>query len=309
MSYRRLTDVIELIKNAGLAADAVIMVIDDALAEDLGGRGVLPKGIGLGVDVTSEATIAADARSSAKLVARAAGVLAGGPIAAAVFARVCEPAGEYAIDLLRTDGELVVRGDVVIAVEGNTRALLTAERVALNLMSLMSGVATATREWVDALSGTTTRIRDTRKTIPGLRTLQKYSVRVAGGVNHRQCLADAALIKDNHVIAAGGVVPAFQAVRTRYPELPIQVEVTEAEQVAELVAVGATDILLDNMAPETMRSVVAEFGDHVVFEASGGLTLADAKTVAATGVDFVAVGAITHSAPILDLALDFVEQV
>ncbi len=299
---------IELIKKAGLDDTAVFMIIDDALAEDLGGRGVLPEGAGHGVDVTSVATIAADARAVARLVVRADGVLAGAAVAAAAFARVCAPAGPYVIEVTGVDGAPVRRGDLVLTVEGNTRALLTAERVALNLITLMSGVATATRAWVDALAGTTTRVLDTRKTTPGLRTLQKYAVRIAGGVNHRLCLTDAALIKDNHVIAAGGVVPAFRSVRDHYPDLPIRVEVTNREQVAELAAAGATEILLDNMAPETMRSVVAEFGGRMVFEASGGMTLADAAAVATTGVDFVSVGAITHSAPILDLALDFVES-
>ncbi|WP_217428398.1 carboxylating nicotinate-nucleotide diphosphorylase [Microlunatus speluncae] len=307
MSITDLAGAGELIKAAGLDVAAVFMIIDDALAEDLGGRGVLPEGAGYGVDVTSVATIAADARAVARLVLREDGVLAGTAVAAATFARVCEPAGPYAIEVTGVDGSPVRRGDLVLTVEGNTRAVLTGERIALNLITMMSGVATATSAWVDALAGTSTRVRDTRKTTPGLRTLQKYAVRIAGGVNHRKCLADAALIKDNHVIAAGGVVPAYRSVRARYPELPIQVEVTKPEQVGELVAAGATEILLDNMAPETMRSVVAEFGDAVVFEASGGLTLADAAAAAATGVDYVAVGAITHSAPILDLALDFVE--
>jgi nicotinate-nucleotide pyrophosphorylase (carboxylating) len=307
MSISSLAEATQLIKEAGLDPDTVIMIIDEALAEDLGGRGVLPEGTGYGVDVTSEATIPADARATARLVVRADGVLAGTAVAAAAFARVLEPTGPYAIDVAGIDGRPVRRGDLVLTVDGNTRAVLTAERVALNLITVMSGVATAARSWVDALAGTRTSVRDTRKTIPGLRMLQKYAVRTAGGVNHRQCLADAALIKDNHVIAAGGVVPAFQSVRHRYPDLPIQVEVTKPEQVAELVAAGATEILLDNMDAETMRSVVAEFGDRVVFEASGGLTLAVAQEVAATGVHFVAVGAITHSAPILDLALDFVE--
>lgn len=308
MKITDLAGSIELIKKAGLDDAAVFMIIDDALAEDLGGRGVLPTGAGYGVDVTSTATIPADARAVARLVVRADGVLAGAAVAAAAFARVCEPAGPYEIEVTGVDGAPVRRGDLVLTVEGNTRAVLTAERVALNLITMMSGVATATRDWVDALAGTTTRVLDTRKTTPGLRTLQKYAVRIAGGVNHRKCLADAALIKDNHVIAAGGVVPAYRSVRDHYPDLPIRVEVTNPEQVAELAAAGATEILLDNMAPETMRSVVAEFGDRMVFEASGGLTLADAAAVAATGVDFVSVGAITHSAPILDLALDFVES-
>ena len=159
----------------------------------------------------------------------------------------------------------MARGDVLATVTGNARALLTAERVALNLLTLMSGVATATAAWVRALAGTRTRVRDSRKTVPGLRMLQKYAVRVAGGVNHRMCLADAALIKDNHVIAAGGVVPAYQAVRAAFPDLAVQVEVTTHEQAREVVAAGADEILLDNMDAEQMRAVVAEFS------APGGL--------------------------------------
>jgi nicotinate-nucleotide pyrophosphorylase (carboxylating) len=177
--------------------------------------------------------------------------------------------------------------------------------VALNLISLMSGVATATNAWVEALSGTRTRVRDTRKTAPGLRMLQKYAVRVAGGVNHRMSLADAALIKDNHVLAAGGVVEAFQAVRSAYPDIPVQVEVTTREQAQAVVSAGASDILLDNMTPEEMAAVVAELGSAARFEASGGLSLSEAAAVARTGVNYVAVGAITHSAPALDIALDF----
>jgi nicotinate-nucleotide pyrophosphorylase (carboxylating) len=168
----------------------------------------------------------------------------------------------------------------------------------------MSGTATATAAWVRALDGTGTRVRDSRKTVPGLRMLQKYAVRVAGGVNHRMGLADAALIKDNHVIAAGGVVPAYQAVRAAFPDLPVQVEVTSHEQARAVIAVGAEDILLDNMTPEVMRAVIAEFAGRARFEASGGLRLENATSVAATGVDYVAVGEITHSSRILDIALD-----
>ena len=208
------------------------------------------------------------------------------------------------ITLDAADGDQIEADQVVATVSGNTRALLTAERVALNLLTMMSGVATATRAWVDALAGTRTRIRDTRKTTPGLRMLQKYAVRAGGGTNHRMCLADAALIKDNHVIAAGGVVSAFHAVRTAFPELPVQVEVTTAEQAREVVAAGAGDILLDNMTHAEMAAIVTELSAAATFEASGGLTLEDATAVALTGVDFVAVGAITHSARILDLSLD-----
>jgi nicotinate-nucleotide pyrophosphorylase (carboxylating) len=191
-----------------------------------------------------------------------------------------------------------------VRVDGGTRALLTAERVALNLLTLTSGVATATRAWVDALAGTGARVRDTRKTIPGLRMLQKYAVRVGGGVNHRMSLADAALVKDNHVVAAGGVVEAYERVRAMFPDLWVQVEVTTPEQARAVVDAGATDVLLDNMSLATMSEVVAALKGRAQFEASGGLTLASAASVAQTGVDFIAVGAITHSAPILDIAMD-----
>jgi len=188
---------------------------------------------------------------------------------------------------------------------GNIRALLAAERVALNLITMMSGVATATRAWVDALAGTKTQVRDSRKTIPGLRMLQKYAVRIGGGINHRMSLADAALIKDNHVIAAGGVVEAYRAVRQSFPEISVEVEVTSVEQARQVVAAGASAVLLDNMSTDAMASIVAELADRATFEASGGLTLLNAAEVAQTGVNFVAVGAITHSAPALDIALDF----
>jgi nicotinate-nucleotide pyrophosphorylase (carboxylating) len=172
----------------------------------------------------------------------------------------------------------------------------------------MSGVASATRAWVDALTGTNTKVRDSRKTLPGLRMLQKYAVRVAGGINHRMSLADAALIKDNHVIAAGGVVEAYRAVRQSFPDVPVEVEVTSAEQAREVVAAGATEILLDNMSTDVMAGIVAELADLATFEASGGLTLLNAAEVAQTGVNFVAVGTITHSAPSLDIALDFLQE-
>ena len=237
-------------------------------------------------------------------MARQPGTVAGVAVAAYTVAVVCAPAGPFQIDILVADGAAVSRGDVLITVTGNARALLTAERVGLNLLTMMSGVATATRGWVDALAGTGTRVRDTRKTVPGLRMLQKYAVRTAGGVNHRMSLADMALIKDNHVIAAGGVVPAFLAVRQAFPDIAVQVEVTTAEQARAVVAAGAVDLLLDNMTTDQMRDIVTELSGRATFEASGGLTVAKATEVAATGVQFVAVGAVTHSAPILDIALD-----
>jgi nicotinate-nucleotide pyrophosphorylase (carboxylating) len=300
-----LAEAAELISSCGLDTEAVDLIVREALDEDLGGRGVLRQGTGAGVDVTSVATIGVDAQTTADFVARASGTFVGGPVAAYVMALVCAGAGSFQIGVHCAEGQPVTAGDIVLSVQGNTRALLRGERVALNLLTGMSGVATATRAWVEALAGTRTRVRDSRKTIPGLRMLQKYAVRTAGGVNHRMSLADAALIKDNHVLAAGGVVPAYQAVRNAFPEIAIQVEVTTHDQAREVIAAGATDVLLDNMNAGQMAAVVAELGAAATFEASGGLTLASAARIASTGVDFVAVGAITHSAQILDIALDF----
>jgi nicotinate-nucleotide pyrophosphorylase (carboxylating) len=303
-TYRRLTEIVDRLSAEGLDAAAVALIVSEALGEDLGGRGVLPPGVGAGFDVTSYATIPAEAVARGELVARAAGTIAGISVAAYALAVVAEPAGEFEFTSHRDDGSTVARGDVLATVTANARALLSAERVALNLLTLMSGTATATAAWVRALAGTGTRVRDSRKTVPGLRMLQKYAVRTAGGVNHRMGLADAALIKDNHVIAAGGVVPAYEAVRAAFPDLPVQVEVTGYEQARAVIAAGATEILLDNMTAEEMRAVIADFGAQATFEASGGLRLENATSVAATGAKFVAVGAITHSATILDIALD-----
>lgn len=300
-----LTDAEGLVTAAGLDLNAVSLIISEALEEDLGGRGVLPLGAGVGLDVTSCATIPAAQTAHGEFVVRESGTVAGLPVAAYAVATVCAPADEFKLTLQATDGDRVARGDVLMSITGNARALLTVERVALNLITMMSGVATATRAWVDALAGTNTKVRDSRKTLPGLRMLQKYAVRVAGGINHRMSLADAALIKDNHVIAAGGVVEAYRAVRKSFPNVPVEVEVTSAEQARLVVAAGATEILLDNMGSDAMAGIVAESADLATFEASGGLTLLNAAEVAQTGVNFVAVGAITHSAPALDIALDF----
>ncbi|MCW2812007.1 MAG: carboxylating nicotinate-nucleotide diphosphorylase [Friedmanniella sp.] len=306
MTLSTLDQVEDLVVAAGLDRDALSLIVSEALGEDLGGRGVLPPGTSRGIDVTSYATIGPDATARGEFVARRPGVVAGLPVAAYVVAVVCAPAGPFAVELQVADGDEVAVGDVLISVSGNARALLTAERVALNLLTLMSGTATATAAWAAALAGTRARVRDSRKTVPGLRMLQKYAVRVGGGVNHRMCLSDQALIKDNHVIAAGGVVPAFLAVRSAFPDLHVQVEVTSAQQARDVVGAGARDILLDNMSPAEMAAIVAELGDRATWEASGGLSLASAAVVAHTGVDFIAVGAITHSAPLLDIALDLV---
>jgi nicotinate-nucleotide pyrophosphorylase (carboxylating) len=308
MIHTTLAEIEGLVTAAGLDLDVLSLIISEALDEDLGGRGVLPPGSGAGLDVTSHATIPATRTARGDFVVRERGTVAGLPVAAYTVASVCSRVGDFELALHATDGDRVARGDVLISVTGNARALLTAERVALNLITMMSGVATATRAWVDALAGTNTKVRDSRKTLPGLRMLQKYAVRVAGGINHRMSLADAALIKDNHVIAAGGVVEAYRAVRESFPDMPVEVEVTSVEQAREVVAAGASDILLDNMSTDAMAAIVAELSDRATFEASGGLTLLNAAEVAQTGVNFVAVGAITHSAPALDIALDFASR-
>ena len=238
----------------------------------------------------------------ADLVARAPGVVAGLPVAEVVFHHVVGAALQ--VEPGAADGDRVQRGDVLLSVRGPVSDLLTAERTALNYLCHLSGVATATARWVDALAGTRARVRDTRKTTPGLRALEKYAVRCGGGVNHRATLSDQALVKDNHVLAAGGVVPAYDAVRARYPDLPVQVEVTTLDQLRALLEAGAPEILLDNMSTETMAVAVRITDGRARLEASGGLSLDRAREVAATGVDLIAVGALTHSAPVLDVAMD-----
>jgi nicotinate-nucleotide pyrophosphorylase (carboxylating) len=279
----------------GLDPDYVRDLVRRALAEDLAG----------GDDVTSAATVPAGQTAIGDLVARADGVVAGLPVAAVVFATV-DPAIRY--EARAADGDHVRRGDVLATVSGPTRSLLTAERTALNLLCHLSGVATATAQWVAAVRGTGARIRDTRKTTPGLRALEKYAVRQGGGVNHRMSLSDAALVKDNHVIAAGGVAKAFELVRAKYPDLPVEVECDSVDDVRAAVAAGADLVLLDNMSPALMAEAVAITRPaHTRTEASGGLTLDTAEAVAATGVDYISVGALTHSAKVLDIALDLRE--
>jgi nicotinate-nucleotide pyrophosphorylase (carboxylating) len=236
------------------------------------------------------------------LTARAAGVVAGIPVAARVFEIVSE--GGIEASLVRADGARVQPGDVVLTVTGRTRALLVAERTALNLLCHLSGVATATAAWADALAGTRARVRDTRKTTPGMRALEKYAVRCGGGVNHRMGLWDAALVKDNHVVAAGGVAEAFRAVRAQFPGVPVEVEVDSLEQLDAVVAAGADLVLLDNFTPAQTAEAVARVSGRCELESSGGLSLGVARAYAETGVDYLAVGALTHSAPVLDLGAD-----
>jgi nicotinate-nucleotide pyrophosphorylase (carboxylating) len=277
--------------------DVVDAVIDTALAEDLGANG----------DITSAATVEAGTVARAEAVARQAGVVAGVPVAARVFQRVS--AGLLAVEQTAADGSAVAPGAVVLTVAGPVRDILTAERTALNLLGHLSGVATLTRRWVDAVAGTGAVIRDTRKTLPGLRALEKYAVRCGGGTNHRMSLSDAGLVKDNHVLAAGGAAHAFELVRAAWPGLPIEVEVDTVAQAREVVDAGADLVLLDNMSVEEMRTA-AEYAKArgTRTEASGGLTLDRARAVAETGVDYLAVGALTHSAPVLDIGLDLVME-
>ncbi|TFJ95136.1 23S rRNA methyltransferase [Platysternon megacephalum] len=268
-------------------------------------KSTLAEDLQWGPDVTSQLTLP-DVNVSADVVARGAGTLAGVPIAAAVAYIYAAQCGvDVVVDTYLTDGTRVEPQDIVMTVTGPVKCLLTAERTLLNILCQLSGVATATAAWVDALEGTPTRVRDTRKTVPGLRIAQKYAVRCGGGVNHRMGLGDAALIKDNHVAACGSVSEAFRRVRDAHPDLPIEVECDSVHQVREAIDAGATFILLDNMQPADMaRAVDLASPLGVLTEASGGLTLPSAQMVGATGVDFVAVGAITHSTKVLDLAFD-----
>jgi nicotinate-nucleotide pyrophosphorylase (carboxylating) len=281
------------LQGGGLDVAEVVRVVRRALEEDLA----------FGPDVTTESTVAADARATGDVVPRTRGVLAGLPVAAAVFDLVGGPAVD--VVLHAADGADAEPGVAVLTVTGPTRSLLTAERTALNLIGRLSGVATLTRQWADAVAGTGAAIRDTRKTTPGLRALEKYAVRCGGGVNHRMALGDAALIKDNHVAAAGGIRQAVDAVRSSAPRIPLEVECDTLAQVREAVAAGVELVLLDNFSlDDTQAAVDLVRGSGVRLEASGGLSLERAKAVAATGVDYLAVGALTHSAPVLDLGFD-----
>lgn len=292
-------DVERLLTEAGLQPGPVERLARTALEEDLDG----------GVDVTSVATVPFDLEGRAQVVSRATGTLAGGAVALAVLDATTD--GDFVLEHISADGTTIGPGDRVLTVLSLTRGLLTAERTMLNLLCHLSGVATATARWVEALAGTGAVVRDTRKTTPGLRALEKHAVRCGGGVNHRMSLSDAALIKDNHVAAAGGVAPAYLAVREIWPTLSVEVECDTVEQVREVLAAADESgerldlVLLDNMSLDEVRTSVGfcrAAGTRT--EASGGLTLERARAVAETGVDFIAVGALTHSAPVLDLGLD-----
>jgi len=279
--------------SGSLDLDEVRRIVYTALGEDLGDP---PR------DVTSEATIPAGQVDTAELVARADGVVAGLPVALEVFAATS--GGTATFEARVAEGDRVRRGDVLAVVTGPTRALLTAERTALNLLCRMSGVATHTRKWADALAGTKATVLDTRKTTPGLRHLEKYAVRAGGGTNKRMGLYDVAMIKDNHKLAAGSITAAFELVRGKFPDIPVQVEVTTLAEALEAVEAGADFLLCDNMTPVLLSEVVAAVGDRAELEATGSLTLATVEAYAATGVDYLSVGGLTHSSPILDIAMD-----
>ncbi|RTL65733.1 MAG: carboxylating nicotinate-nucleotide diphosphorylase [Pseudonocardiaceae bacterium] len=273
--------------------DDLLRVVRTALEEDLR----------YGPDATTQATVPADAVAVGEFTPRRAGVLAGLPVARAVLDEVL--GGDWEELSSSEDGASLVAGEPALVVRAPVRGLLTAERTALNLLCHLSGVATATRAWVDALAGTPARIRDTRKTLPGLRLLEKYAVRCGGGVNHRLGLGDAVLIKDNHVAAAGSVSAALSAARALAPDLPCEVEVDSLDQLDDVLALGAELVLLDNFTPaETAEAVRRRGALPTLLESSGGIVLADAAAYAATGVDFISVGALTHSVTALDLGLD-----
>ena len=281
-------------------------VVGVALLEDLGPDGV---------DVTTQATIPAGQRRVAEVVARAPGVVAGVPVIdlvllAAADTVALEPAGaEVAVEALVEDGGRVERGDVIARLSGPTQVILVAERTMLNILSRLSGVATHTRRWADALDGTGAMVLDTRKTTPGLRWLEKYAVRCGGGTNKRMGLYDVAMIKDNHKLAAGSVAAAYDLVRQRFPEVTVQVEVTTPAEAREAYDAGARFIMCDNMSVEVLRETVALLrmaGEPVEIEATGGMTLEVARDYALTGVDFISVGGLTHSSAIVDIALDLV---
>lgn len=269
--------------------------IDSAIAEDFVGN----------VDVTTAPTIPITQRCIGEFRTRKAGVISGIDVAIVVLERVCK--GGYEIISRISDGNAVGKDVTILKVSALTRELLVAERTALNFLSRLSGISSATRIWAEAVAGTQAKIRDTRKTTPGWRDLEKYAVLCGGGVNHRLNLAESALIKDNHIAAVGGITQAVRAIRSQFPDLLIEVEIDRIDQLEEAITSGVAEVLLDNMTPEQCAQAVAINGGRVKLEASGGITLETVRSYAEAGVDFIAVGAITHSAPILDIGLDISE--
>ena len=281
----------ENIKTLGLSPNHIFQQVKDAIAEDLAG----------GEDITSVATILESAVVNAEFISRSDGVVSGLHVAAAVL----EYCGINHYEVLVDEGAKVSAGKVLITAQGNTRKLLLAERSALNFLSHLSGISTLTNQWVLAVSGTKCQIRDTRKTTPGLRHLEKFAVRMGGGVNHRLGLSQAALIKDNHILATGSISKAFNAIKKEFPGKEIEIEVDSIEQLKEVINLKPELILLDNMSVEQCIEAVSITAGSVALEASGGITINNAKAYAATGVNYLAIGALTHSAPTLDIGLDF----
>ncbi|GAB4062577.1 carboxylating nicotinate-nucleotide diphosphorylase [Angustibacter speluncae] len=296
---------VEELEAADLSPEWVGAMVSYVVSEDLGGNP--------GRDVTTQATIPVEQRRTVHVVARADGVLAGLPLVPVVLADVARrlQVDVPVLEPLVRDGTAVVRGDVLARITGSTQVLLMAERTLLNLVCRASGVATHTRRWVEALEGTGAMVLDTRKTTPGLRALEKYAVRAGGGTNKRMGLYDVAMVKDNHKLAAGSLTAAVDAVRSTFPDVPVQVEVTTVEEAVEAVGAGARFLLCDNFDAPTLADAVkaarAATDERLEIEATGGLTLEVAAEYARTGVDYLSVGGLTHSSPVLDLALDVVD--
>lgn len=282
------------ISDAGLTESIISNLVRLAIEEDLAG----------GSDATSLATVTAEQMSTTEFRNRKPGIVSGLIVAAAVleYCRITD------YDFYYSDGQYVSENSRLMSVKGNTRSILLAERTALNFLGRLSGISTLTNAWVKEVSEFKTKIRDTRKTTPGYRELEKYAVRMGGGTNHRMSLSDAALIKDNHVMAAGGVVPALNQVIAKYPTLPIEIEVDTIAQLTEILNFNVDLVMLDNMTPEQCREAVQLVAGKFQLEASGGITLENAKTYAATGIDYLAIGALTHSAMNLDIGLDFLGE-
>jgi len=279
------------LKNLGLSPNHIFQQVKDAISEDLAG----------GQDLTSVATITQSQVSTADFTIRASGVVSGLHVVAAVL----EYCGVNHYEVLVDEGAKVSAGKVLITAQGNTQKILLAERTALNFLSHLSGISTLTNQWVSEISGTKCQIRDTRKTTPGLRMLEKFAVRMGGGVNHRLSLSQAALIKDNHIMAAGSISDAFNAIKKMYPDKSIEIEVDSIDQLKEAIRLKPDLILLDNMSTDQCSEAVSITNGLVKLEASGGIAITNAKAYAATGVDYLAIGSLTHSAPALDIGLDF----
>jgi nicotinate-nucleotide pyrophosphorylase (carboxylating) len=275
-------------------------VVDKAVAE------ALAEDLGLGGDITTQATVSAGTRASGVIAARKAGTIAGMQLAQAAF-KTLDPFTQF--EAVIGDGDRVEAGGVIARVSGEARVLLTAERTALNFLGHLSGIATLTARYVAAVSGTKARIIDTRKTTPGLRALEKFAVRCGGGVNHRFGLFDAILIKDNHIVASGGVGAALERARAHAGHMvKVEIEVTNLDEIDEALQLDPDALLLDNMDVSALRAAVREVAGRVVTEASGGVNLDTVRAIAETGVDLISVGALTHSAPVLDIGLDFDPQ-